>query len=49
LEISIQSRPEFTAIAKEALQSKMMLAAKLAGYSGLKASAKSGTSWFDTH
>ena len=48
-EVSIQSYPEYTKRAKEALQSKMMLAASLAGYKGLKASAKSGTSWFDTH
>lgn len=48
-EISIQSKPVFTNLAKERLQHFMMLSAKLAGFDGLKASAAAGTSWLDTH
>lgn len=48
-EISIQSLPAWTTLAKEKLQYFMVLSAKLAGFNGLKASAKSGTSWLDTH
>lgn len=48
-ELVKQSKPEFTEIAKELLQSTMMLAASVAGFKGLGASASSGPNWKDAH
>ena len=48
-EISIQSKPAFTNVAKDKLAYFMQTAATLGGFKGLGASAASGTSWYDTH